>query len=75
MSHGLATANCESTNPSMQSHFDAEEKSIINGGWITSAVRTFGLSVEPFGTSYTQVGSSVLAFLGQDGDIMKEHFY
>jgi len=73
MSHGLATANCESTNPSQQKHFDAEE-SIIKNGWITSAVQTFGLSVEPFSTRHPQVGSSVLAFLGRDGDITKEHF-
>ena len=73
-SYGLATANCESTNPSQQRHFDAEE-SIINDGWITRAVQTFGLSVEPFGTRYTQVGSSVLALLGRDGTHHQRTFY
>lgn len=65
MSHGLGTANCESTTQSQQRHFDAEG-STVNDGWITSAVQTFGLSVEPFGTRHPQVGSTVLAFLGRD---------
>ena len=52
----LAPASGEGTNPSQQRHVDAEE-SIINDSWITSAVQTFGLSVEPFGTRNPQVGS------------------
>ena len=56
MSHALAPASGEGTNPSQQRHFDAEEI-IINDSWITSAVQTFGLSVEPFGTRNPQVGS------------------
>jgi len=59
MSYGLPKADCESTTPSQQRHFNAGGD-IINNGWITSAVQTFGLSVEPFGTSHPQVGSTFL---------------
>lgn len=47
MSHGLATANCESTSQSQPRQFDAEG-SAVTDGWVTSPVQTFGLSVEPF---------------------------
>ena len=59
MSYGLPKADCESTNLSQQRHFNAGGD-IINNGWITSAVQTFGLSVEPFGTRHPQVGSTFL---------------
>ena len=59
MSYGLPKANCESTNLSQQRHFNVGGD-IINNGWITSAVQTFGLSVEPFGTRHPQVGSTFL---------------
>ena len=73
MSHALAMTDSESTNPSQQRHFDAEE-SIINDSWVTSAVQTFGLSVEPIGTRNPQVGSSVL-FLGRGGDITQRTLF
>ena len=73
MSNGLPTANCESTNQSQQRHFDPEESG-VSDGWITNAVQTFGLSVEPFGTRHSQVGSIVLALLGRNGDTTKECF-
>ena len=59
MSHALATASCESVNPSQQRHFYAEG-SIVADGWITSPVQTFGLTVEPLSKEDSQVRMELL---------------
>ena len=55
LSHGLTTANCESSGQSQQRHFDAEGNTTASNGWIADPVQTFGLTVEPFSLKNTQV--------------------
>ncbi|XP_078370614.1 acylglycerol kinase, mitochondrial-like [Oculina patagonica] len=73
VSHGLATANCESTSQSQQRHYDAEGSTVIDG-WITSPVQTFGLSVEPFSTKDLQNTDSFLKVKLWPSDLSKTEF-